>query len=343
MNPSTTTGTGWQERFLVGSKELEDRLIKERFVPEINRIQRDISHIKRRPGIKRAQHGKLLVGTTNAEFHLLPDLPAELTIGLFQPGKSYTTHVRFSNAASVEQPDMARDLRGVALRVKSDSGQDHDFLMTNAPYSHARDARQFMIISSALVRVGHPALLWRFGPWRTIVGLVRIAGRLGIKEMLRVLRTLREQTSRPVASLATEHYWSRAPFAFGSVAIKFKLAPTASTSATSDGAAGDLRQELISRLTEGAVRFDFRVQKYVDDEKTPIEDGTIEWKEQDAPFITIARLVIPKQQLDASEEQKIDSYAFNPWNTGFSDIRPLGSMNRARKLVYSASAGLRDS
>jgi hypothetical protein len=102
-----------------------------------------------------------------------------------------------------------------------------------------------------------------------------------------------------------------------------------------------LRSELKSRLKEGGVQFDFQVQRYVDEVSTPIEDATVEWAEDISPFVTIARLIIPAQELDDAAEREIDRFAFNPWNTGSDDLRPLGSMNRARKLVYSASARLR--
>jgi catalase len=334
-------GTGWIEVYLNGSKSAEEKLITQRFAPEINRIQKDIQRIEGAQRIKRAQHGKMLAGTKNAEFQVLPDIPDDLRIGLFQPGKSYPAHARFSNASSIEQPDSARDLRGVAIRVKPDVGSDHDFLMTNAPYSHARDSKQFMIIASAASRVGRPAMLWRLGAWRTLAALVRLVRRLGLKEALRVLRTVRQQTSRPVASLATESYWSRAAFAFGPVAVKFKLEPATKDDSSQTQQCTDLRAELLARLRQGGLIFDFKVQRYVDEDRTPIEDGTVEWKEEDAPFVTIARLVIPSQELNQADELEVDSTAFNPWNTSSEEFRPLGSMNRARQAVYEASARLR--
>lgn len=338
-------GTDWKEVFLGGSKEAEDEMIRRQFAPEINRIQSDIRRIGEQSKINRAQHGNMIAGIKNAQFEVLRDIPADLQVGLFQPGVKYTAHVRLSNASSIAQVDSARDLRGAAVRVIDDNGKNHDFLMTNAPFSHARDARQFMIISSAVVRQGGvPAALWKLRAWRTVAGLVRIAKRLGLKEAMRILRTIKEQTSRPVASVATEQYWSRAPFAFGAVAVKFMLKGSGPLAVAVGGpgeGAPNLRAELVSRLRAGDVRFDFKVQRYIDAARTPIEDATVEWKEEDAPFITIARLVIPKQELDANSEADIDNYAFNPWNTGSDDYRPLGSMNRARKLVYSASAKLR--
>jgi hypothetical protein len=224
------------------------------------------------------------------------------------------------------------------VRLFDDGGNPHDFLMTTAPFSHAREARQFMIIASAVVRIGRPAALWKIRAWRTVAGLARIARRLGPGEAMRVLRTIKAQTSRPVTSVATERYWSRAPFAFGPVAVKFMLDPVAKAP---QGASPDLRAELISRLRAGDVTFDFQVQRYVASAATPIEDATVEWTEELAPPTAIARLVIPGQELDPADEAAVNDYAFNPWNGASDEYRPLGSMNRARRAVYQASAKLR--
>jgi catalase len=332
------TGTGWREDFLGGSKETEDKMIRRQFAPAINRVQRDIRSLEGHSVFTRAQHGKMIVGTTNARFEVLPGLPDDLQAGPFRPGKQYAAQVRFSNGIGFELAGSAPDLRGVAVRVIDDEGKEYDFLMTNAPFSHVRDARQFMIVLSAATRQGGPMALWRLRAWRMSVAAVRVARRLGPGEALRVLRTIRRQISRPVASVAAEQYWSRAPFAFGPVAVKYMLNPDAPAGR---GSAPDLRAELISRLRVGDVAFDFQVQRYIDDAKTPIEDAAVEWREEDAPPITVARLVIPRQEIDPDSEAEIEQAAFNPWNSASDEYRPLGSMNRARKLVYEASAKLR--
>ena len=331
-------GTGWREVYLGGSKQAEDEMIRRKFAPAINRVQRDVRHLQGQGKFKRAQHGKMLAATKNARFEVLPGIPEDLQTGLFRSGKQYEAHVRLSNASSIEMPDSAPDLRGLAMRVFDDQGTAHDFLMTNAPFSHVRDAREFMLVLSAITRQAGPTALWKLQLWRMVVGVARIARRLGLRSALRVARTIRGQTYGPVTSLAAEQYWSRAPFAFGPVAVKFMLDPLA---ASSGGAAPDLRAELASRLRAGDVTFDFKVQRFVDEAKTPIEDATVEWKEEDSPLIPIARLVIPRQELDPASEANIERYQFNPWNAASDDYRPLGSMNRARGMVYGASAKLR--
>jgi hypothetical protein len=105
-----------------------------------------------------------------------------------------------------------------------------------------------------------------------------------------------------------------------------------------------LKEDFIERLLRKSITFDFKVQRYVNEVKTPIEDGTVEWKESDAPFEAIAQLVIPQQDLRTAGAREteilVDNLDFNPWNTT-EEFRPLGNLNRARRTVYQASADYR--
>ncbi len=151
--------------------------------------------------------------------------------------------------------------------------------------------------------------------------------------------------SRKIDSLATDQFWSRAPYRFGPYAVKFTLQPSGSAPGSS-AALGEsyLKEDFIERLLRGPITFDFKVQRYVNEVKTPIEDGTVEWKESDAPFEAIAQLVIPQQDLRTASAREteilVDNLDFNPWNTT-EEFRPLGNLNRARRTVYQASADYR--
>ena len=100
-----------------------------------------------------------------------------------------------------------------------------------------------------------------------------------------------------------------------------------------------LSEKLREALRDGEVRFEFCIQLFVDEKRTPIEEAYIEWKESDSPPIAIATLMIPQQNLDSQLQQDIEQMAFNPWNT--NEFTPLGLINLARKNVYGASASHR--
>jgi len=328
---SSGRGTGWWEAYLDGTPSAEAALIA-KFASEIRHVQTNIQAREHAAVVRRAFHAKLQLGVSNAAFNVLPRVPRDLQVGLFEPGRSYPATIRISNASGAMQKDSKRDLRGVAIRVQVGPGQTQDFLMTNGAASHARDARQFMVAASALASQSKLLILPRL-----ILGL-------GPLETVRMLLVMLRQ-ARTITSLATERYWSRGPFAFGPIAVKYLLRPQES-SPRHGHPDGDnyLRDDLIARLKRGPIVFDFQVQRYVDETRTPIEDATVEWSEADTPPETIAQLFIPQQDLTTSDARavaaQIDALAFNPWNTT-EGIRPLGSLNRARKLVYASGASFR--
>jgi hypothetical protein len=101
-----------------------------------------------------------------------------------------------------------------------------------------------------------------------------------------------------------------------------------------------LAEELTARLKAGPVSWDFQVQFFVDEERTPIEDASKEWSEADAPFVTLARLTLPSQDPASPRGQRIaqlvDQLSFDPWHAT-EDFRPLGDMMRARAHAYRVS------
>jgi hypothetical protein len=90
--------------------------------------------------------------------------------------------------------------------------------------------------------------------------------------------------------------------------------------------------------------FDFLVQFYVDDTRTPIEDTSIPWKPDDAPFVKVAQVRILRCNLDdprtSALSEAVEKLSFTPWHTT-DDHRPLGNVMRARRVAYQASSTLR--
>lgn len=55
---------------------------------------------------------------------------------------------------------------------------------------------------------------------------------------------------------------------------------------------------------------------------------------------TAARKLIIPQNAEQNDDL-VDGLTFSPWNVDLTSFQPLGSMNRARRKVYQASAGER--
>jgi hypothetical protein len=334
--PLAPTGEGWQEKFIGGSEAAENQHF-EAFAQQIKKVQ-TWNHQKGEP-MQRALHAKMHVGVMNAQLVIDENIPEDLRHGIFQPGHTYKAAVRLSNAASKVASDHKKDLRGLGVRVfvNDEPEQFIDLLMTNAPASHARDAKQFM---GTLLAVSGPKVLIPF----------RLLGALGLSETLRIGGALRRDR-RVISSLATEAYWSRGPFQLGSKALQFFARPAAETEPNSDyGDKADpnfLRTEFQVRLRHSPVVYDLMAQLFVDEAKTPIENGAKRWETTDSPPIKIAQLIIPPQDLNTpaaiDAAGSVQQMGLNPWNSlGATLFKPLGGLNRGRKPVYQASAAFRE-
>lgn len=82
-----------------------------------------------------------------------------------------------------------------------------------------------------------------------------------------------------------------------------------------------------------------KVQLQTDPVAMPVEDVSVEWDEAHSVPVTVATLVIPTQHVDLSGElaARCEALSFNPWHS-LAEHRPLGGMNRLRRVVYLASA-----
>jgi hypothetical protein len=330
-------GTGWENDYepLGGSQDKEDELFRI-FTQQIQEVQ---ARFQKDGHIKRGLHAEALLATKKAQLIITSDISEDLRIGFLKPGKAYEAHVRLSNASSginTTDPN-PKDLRGAAIRVMMGPGDDgpyHDFLMTNADPHHARDAREAMAAIVAGSEHG------------TLAQLVKLIRGAGLFAAIRMSWRVSRQKSKPVESLATETYWSRAAFAFGRVAVKYRLAPIVEKSRHAKRPKRGLLDEITTRLEESEIRFRLQVQRYVDSRKTPIENAAKKWDERDSKFETIAELVLLKQKLGTdeaiSDAADIEKLAFNPWHVNTQDFVPLGNMNRSRNPVYWASVKLRE-
>lgn len=68
------------------------------------------------------------------------------------------------------------------------------------------------------------------------------------------------------------------------------------------GALNFLSKNMQNHLTQDEACFDFLVQLRKHPCEMPIEDPTIEWSEEDSPFIPVARITIPVQTFTSPEQ-----------------------------------------
>jgi hypothetical protein len=272
-------------------------------------------------------------GCVRGEFSIEPDLPGELSIGVFKQSRTFPVWVRFSNQNSTVSADSKPDIRGVAIKLMGVEGAK---LLPDGPVGTTQD---FILISDSRFVT---ATVEEFD------GLVRalVGGAFPIAwyflTHLRVARNLACSLRRHSNPLAIR-YFSVVPSLLGDKAVKYSLTP----SGVSQGAVPKnpsnnyLREAMVDQLASRGAVFDFRVQFQVDPYRMPIEDPGITWDEALSPFRKVARLTIPSQVFDTPERREFgDNLSFNPWRC-VPEHRPLGGISRARRQVYQALSTFR--
>jgi hypothetical protein len=160
-------------------------------------------------------------------------------------------------------------------------------------------------------------------------------------EEAKVVRTMRG--TAPIASPFQTRYFSQTPYKLGPNAIKFAAFPISRASDSRPGTIEPdfLREAARKQLNHEDVYFDFSVQLQTDPVKMPIENSLVVWDEALSPYRRVAIIRVPKQDIEASNAPDIvEGLSFDPWHS-LPDHRPLGSINRARKVIYEVLSKFR--
>ena len=264
----------------------------------------------------------------DAEFTVLDGLPAGHRVGFFATPRNYQASIRFANAGSATDRDA--DIRGMSVRVMGVEGVNlttgatvHDFVLNSHPVMMVPGAREFLDLLQANEAGGFRRIMY----FLSHPGAARVAA---------AART------HPACHLDLT-YWSTTPYLFGPQrAVKYIVAPASMQRSPMPQARTDsyLLDAMRTRLGAGEAVFDFMIQFQTDARRMPIEDASVEWKRQDSPYVPVARIRIPRQTVDDPARAACEQIAFNPWHC-FGEHRPLGSMNRARRDIYTAMAAFR--
>jgi hypothetical protein len=322
--------SNWKETIPIG----EEQRFKQHVHDVVQLQQSNADRMDGRP--HRGFHVKLYSGLS-AEFRVLEDIPGCAKHGVFKEPKVFPAWVRISNVASMITSDRVPTVVGFVVKLVGVPGSKllggeeqaptQDFLSINQPFIPVRNADELVIISLASKNL--------------LTAPLAIIRGLGLRSTLRLWRYGLNRLHWP-RSLALESYWSNVPIQLGPYAVKFKWQPAqpAMRAGRFSFSRNYLRDELKRRLRHSDIKFDFMVQFYVDPKKTPI-DGAFEWKPANAPFVKLAELVIRRRDLNSDqakqEDRYVDSLAFNPWHA-LDAHRPLGDIQRARRVIYQAAA-----
>jgi catalase len=273
-----------------------------------------------------------------------PGLATRLARGIFAKPGVYPAILRFGNADPKINSDFKADVRSLSFSVDltpDGTAGRVDFSLQNTTTLPINDARAFLAVMKLLTASNPATGLWS----------------LTFKDKLRALRSLllagiqMHQKIKPYQKLC---YGSNVPFRHGPIdVVKYSATPSADNPAKAlqKNNPNGLQDELIRHLTQDNVMssFDIGVQ-FLDIEKMTywgkrrdanfwIENASVEWKESQTPFHTVARLTLmPRSQFSLPDS---DAIYFDVTRNATSDSIPVGSINRARCPAEVASRRVR--
>jgi hypothetical protein len=202
--------------------------------------------------------------------------------------------------------------------------------MQNAATLPLNDAHAFLVTMKVLTATSPAKAIWSLPRWDKLI-------------FVRTMMLAQLQGHLPVKPYQQLRYWSTVPFRHGPAdVVKYSATPRAGNPARplQKNNPNALQDELARHLNEDAKMgsFDFALQ-FLDTERMTywgkrrdagfwIENASVEWKEAQAPFHTVARLtLLPKSKL---EQDVSESSYFDVTGNSLPDSTPLGSINRAR-------------
>lgn len=154
----------------------------------------------------------------------------------------------------------------------------------------------------------------------------------------------------PFTHPLSEPYYSQAPIRFGDYVAKIAAFPVSgpdlervkAVKIDTSKDANAFRTAVVETFAEGEYVFDIRAQLWTNKETQSLEDSSVDWKEKETPFKTVATLLIPKQNAYSEARQEFfdEKMTFRPAHS-LEAHRPLGSIMRARLRVYGALSDFR--
>ncbi len=304
-------------------------------------------------------------GLARGEVEILDGVPAEYAQGIYaRPGR-HEAMVRFSNGSHQTGADaLLGNVCGLGLKLfgidgptlLEDEPDSHtfDYAMMNYPIFFANTVEHYVFIHELVLFAGPP-------PCDETPEMARARSHQFLHDFLTGMGKLppeRWAWDELGAFLALAHvkpenlllstYWTMGAVRHGAYIAKVRVAPVQEYAdrvvwrVFDPANAPDIfRPGLVAELRERPFEFDIQVQLCVDLEHMPVEDLTVAWSETLSPFVTVAKLRLPLQDIEGDDNfEKMDATSMTPWRCT-EDHRPLGNIQRARKEAYRQSSLLR--
>ncbi|MFI6536379.1 catalase family protein [Nonomuraea sp. NPDC050547] len=311
-------------------------------------------------GVNRAvrfAHAKAY-GLVKGTFEILDGLPAEYAQGVYARPGIHDCVVRYSNGLAHLGIDRALgNVVGMATKVFGIEAETTlederhtttmDFNMINGPFFFCNTALHYRFLAKLFIDIpkyhagGKKGTHQMFHDWVTGYGTLP-PDEWAWDELGAFIR-LGSQARWQNLLLST--FWTMGAVRHGDHVAKLRITPTpvsagAVTNRDLDPAAHDevFRPALVDELSRHGAEFEFQVQLCASLEEMPVDDLTVEWPERLSPFVTVARMRFPRQDIGGADNlAAADVVSFTPWRCGAEHV-PVGSLQRLRREVYRLSS-----
>jgi len=305
-------------------------------------------------------------GLAQGEFEILRGMPSEYAQGIYaRPGR-HEAMVRFSNGTNHVGGDrFLGPITGIGLKIfgiegntlLEDEPNSHtfDYALINYPVFFVNTLAHYVFIQSLFADLGLPPPA-NLTPEKQQAALHRVLyefvtgkGTLPPEEWAweELGAFLQLAQTKPV-NLLLSTYWTMGAVRHGDYVAKVRVAPVQSFADRVEQRTLDLtsaeqvfRPALVAELRKRPYEFDVQVQLSTDLARMPVEKTTVLWPESLSPFVTVAKLRLPQQDIGRDDNfERMDKTSMSPWRVT-EPHRPLGNIMRARKEVYRQSSILR--
>jgi hypothetical protein len=295
-------------------------------------------------------------GSLKGKLTVHANLPSYSAQGAFAVPGDYGVMIRLSTSPAGIAADTVGGVRGVGLKIigvpgekllpEVSSASTQDFLFANHPTFPAKDSKAFLAQANVLdkvvsnlpesVQAAQNTVIRAGGAVARSLGFDPIGTAVGL--------------AKPESNILGETFYTGVPVRYGDYIAKLSLVPISQSLLpligqridTSDENA--LRNIVVKFFRDYTAEYELRVQLLTDLKKMPVEDPSVKWSEADSPFVAVAKVSLPIQNVESVARNKYaeDVLSFNPWNC-LKSHRPLGSVMRTRKVIYEASSKYRHS
>jgi hypothetical protein len=269
-------------------------------------------------------------GLARATVTVLPDLPAEYAQGLYAKPATYQASVRFANGLIGIKPTAPLDaICGMGIKLFVDNTTTLDYNLINNPTFFCNSVHDYLLVEPLLAKLPE-AVTNEPGYRRWLYDFLTSLGRLPCRawrwdEVASIVSYIDNPRRNPLGY----SYWTIGATRHGDYVAKIRARPVREPEPVS----ANVREALVTALGQDAHQFDLQVQLCTDPALMPVDNPAREWPQEQSPFVTVARIDIPRQDISSPNNLILaDAMTIAPWRSR-PRHRPLGELMVVRRAA----------